>query len=120
MHLKGDDVMEALLLKVADNEPGVSPFLSEEATLLNKDPTPRRFRRLPHTLLTTWRRPQAQMYSWIGGPSGCKRADTTAASRVWTAHPNVWPVSLGRFRAPSQHSQRSPAGYNLSGLHGDD
>ena len=40
MHLKGDDILEASLLEAADNEPGASLTLAEEATLLGKDPTP--------------------------------------------------------------------------------
>ena len=39
MQLKGDD-MEASLLEAADNEPGESLTLTEEATLLGKDPSP--------------------------------------------------------------------------------
>ena len=37
MCLKGDDVLEALLLKATDNESGASPTLAEEATLLGED-----------------------------------------------------------------------------------
>ena len=39
MCLKGDDILEASLLEVADNEPGASPSLAKETTLLGKDPT---------------------------------------------------------------------------------
>ena len=42
MYLKGDDILEALLLEATDNEPGASPTPAEEAALLGKDP-----RRLP-------------------------------------------------------------------------
>ena len=44
MHLKGDDILEASLLEAADNGPGASQTLAEEATLLGKDPTPQEAR----------------------------------------------------------------------------
>ena len=40
MHLKCDNVLEASLLEATDNQPGVSPTLAEEATLLGEDCTP--------------------------------------------------------------------------------
>ena len=40
MCLKGDDVLEALLLQATDNEPGTSLTLAEEATLFGENPTP--------------------------------------------------------------------------------
>ena len=40
MWLKGNNILEASLLEVADYEPGVSPNQAEEATLLGKDPRP--------------------------------------------------------------------------------
>ena len=40
MCLKGEDILEASLLRATDNEPGASPILVEETTLLGKDPTP--------------------------------------------------------------------------------
>ena len=40
MCLEGDDILEASLLEAADNEPGASPTLTEEATLLGEDLTP--------------------------------------------------------------------------------
>ena len=40
MYLKGDDILEVLLLEATDNEPGASLTLAEEPTLLGKDPTP--------------------------------------------------------------------------------
>ena len=39
MHLEGDDILVASLLKAADNEPGVSPTLAEDATLLGENHT---------------------------------------------------------------------------------
>ena len=39
MHLQGDDMLEASLLGAADNKPGMSSILAEEAVLLG-DPTP--------------------------------------------------------------------------------
>ena len=38
MHLEGDDILEASLLKAADNEPGAS-LTPAEVALLGKDPT---------------------------------------------------------------------------------
>ena len=40
MCLEGDYIMETILLKASDNEPGISPTLAEEAALLGKDATP--------------------------------------------------------------------------------
>ena len=39
MCFKGDDILETSLLRAADNEPGESPTLPEENTLLGNDPT---------------------------------------------------------------------------------
>ena len=40
MHLKGDDIVEALLLEATDNKLGAFQTLAEEAALLSEDPTP--------------------------------------------------------------------------------
>ena len=40
MHHEGDDILEALPLKAADNKSGASPTLAVEAALLGEDPTP--------------------------------------------------------------------------------
>ena len=40
MHLKGDDILEALLLGAAGNEPRTSLTMAEETALLGDDPTP--------------------------------------------------------------------------------
>ena len=40
MHLKGDDILEASLLRATDNEPGASLTHAEEAALQGDDPTP--------------------------------------------------------------------------------
>ena len=38
--LKGDDILEALLLGATNNKSGTSPTMAEEASLLGNDPTP--------------------------------------------------------------------------------
>ena len=42
IHLKEDDILDALLLRAADDEPGMSPTPVEEAALLGNAPTPQR------------------------------------------------------------------------------
>ena len=40
MHLEGDEIVEASLLRPADDEPGMSPTPAEEAVLLKDEPEP--------------------------------------------------------------------------------
>ena len=56
MCLKGDDILEALLVKAADNEPRASFTPAEEASLMGEDPTSQEAQET-YPLLTTWRRP---------------------------------------------------------------
>ena len=69
---------------------------------------------------TTTGDPKAQNCSQNSRPSGCTEVDTIAISWVWITCLGVLPSSPWRCKTPSQHSLRSPAGYNLFIFHGDD